>query len=132
MIKRIDHVNIAVKDVEAALTFYRDKLGLQPSYIGPLPEEGIKHAILPTGDTFLELIEPTDPQGAVAKFLEARGEGLYTIFLEVDDLDALVKSLKEKDIKLVDTGSLSNPPMKYAFVHPRSASGVILGLIQKL
>ena len=132
MFTRIRAVHIAVKNVEEAASEYSEKLGLEVSRSGAMPEMGIKNAILPVGDSVLELIEPLDPQqGALARFLQKRGEGVYMIALEVDDLESAIKSFQSKDVRLIDADLESRSGSGPVFIHPKSTHGVLIELIEK-
>ena len=132
MFTRVRAVHIAVNNVEEAASEYSEKLGIQVSRSGAMPEMGIKNAILPVGDSVLELIEPLDPQqGALARFLQNRGEGIYMIALEVDDLEAAVKSLQSKDVRLIDAEPESRSRGGPVFIHPKSTHGVLIELLEK-
>ena len=132
MIKRIDHVSIAVKNLDEAVSVYSDLFGLKPSVIEEVPDQGVKAAIIPIGDTEIELLEPTDPNGGVAKFLETRGEGIHHICLEVDDIDEELKRLEAKGVKLIDKQSRKGLAGKIGFIHPKSVKGVLTELAQKV
>ena len=132
MFTRVRAVHIAVNNVEEAASEYTEKLGLQVSRSGDMPQMGIKNAILPVGDSVLELIEPLDrQQGALARFLQNRGEGVYMIALEVDDLEATIKSLQSKEIRLIDADPESRSRGGPVFIHPKSTHGVLIELIEK-
>ena len=132
MFTRVRAVHIAVNNVEEAASEYSEKLGIQVSRSGAMPEMGIKNAILPVGDSVLELIEPLDPQqGALARFLQNRGEGVYMIALEVDDLESAIKSFQSKDVRLIDADPESRSRGGPVFIHPKSTHGVLIELIEK-
>jgi len=132
MFTRIRAVHIAVNNVEEAASEYSEKLGLKVSRSGVMAEMGIKNAILPAGDSVLELIEPLDPQqGALARFLQNRGEGVYMIALEVDDLESAIKSFQSKGVRLIDAEPESRAKGGPVFIHPKSTHGVLIELIEK-
>lgn len=132
MIKRIDHVGLAVRNTEEALRLYRDVLGLTVKRSEDVLDQGVKATLIKVGDTEIELLEPIDPQGGVARFLERSGEGIHHICLEVDDVDAELKSLEEKGIQLVDKQGRAGLAGKIGFLHPRSLKGVLVELAQKV
>jgi lactoylglutathione lyase/methylmalonyl-CoA/ethylmalonyl-CoA epimerase len=132
MIKKIDHVAIAVKSIDEALELFTNLLGLKPGRIENIPEQGVKAALIPIGDTEIELLEPIDPQGGVAKFLERRGEGIHHICLEVDDVDQELKSLAERGVELIDKQGRGGLAGKVGFLHPKAAKGVLIELAQKI
>jgi methylmalonyl-CoA/ethylmalonyl-CoA epimerase len=131
MIKRIDHVAIVVNDIDAALGFWRDALGLDLSHIEEVPAQQSQIAFLPTGPSEIELVTPTTDTSGVARFLAKRGPGLHHICLEVDDIDAMLAALKAKGVRLIDeTPKISANGKRLAFIHPESAQGVLVELYQ--
>jgi methylmalonyl-CoA epimerase len=133
-VKRIDHVAIVVRDLEAALRFYRDTLGLAPSTVLDFPREGVKIAFLPMGGpggSEIELLEPTDPAGSVARFLEKRGEGLHHICLEVPDIDRALTELRAQGAAVLDEAPRPTAEGRGIFLHPKGTSGVLLELVQR-
>ena len=132
MIARIDHIGIAVQDISDALKFFQDALGVKLDRVES--EEGgrTKVAFLPVGTSDVELVEPQDADSGLAKFLAKRGEGVHHICFEVDDIDAALTRLKEKGAQLIDeTPRVNAQGMRYAFIHPKSAHGVLIELYQK-
>ena len=134
MPKRIDHVAIIVRNIEQALVFYRDTLGIAPSEIKEVPTEQVRIAFLPMGGpggSEIELIEPTTPDSSLSKFLEKRGEGLHHICLEVDDIDAALAEMQEKGTTVLDKQPRVAAEGRAIFIHPKAAHGVLLELIEK-
>ena len=134
MPKRIDHVAIIVRNIEQALAFYRDTLGIAPSEIKQVPTEQVRIAFLPMGGpggSEIELIEPTTPYSSLSKFLEKRGEGLHHICLEVDDIDAALAEMQEKGTTVLDKQPRVAAEGRAIFIHPKAAHGVLLELIEK-
>jgi methylmalonyl-CoA epimerase len=134
MPKRIDHVAIIVRNIEQALTFYRDTLGIMPSEIKEVPTEQVRIAFLPMGGpggSEIELIEPITADSSLAKFLEKRGEGLHHICLEVDDIDAALEEMKEKGAAVLDKQPRIAAEGRAIFLHPKGTNGVLLELIEK-
>ena len=128
---RIAHIGIAVKDAEAALKLYREVLGLEPSSIETVESQKVKTVHLPIGDSSIELLESTSPDGVVAKFIEKRGEGIHHIAIEVDDIEAALTQMKAAGFQLIDeTPRMGAGNMLIAFVHPRSTNGVLMELCQ--
>lgn len=128
----IHHIAIAVNDLEAALAFYRDALGLEVTQRREVPEEGVEIAFLPAGEGEIELLRPLDPEGGVARFLEKRGEGLHHICLRVDDITAAMERLRAAGaILLSEEPRIGADGTRYVFIHPRSAHGVLLELYEK-
>ena len=127
----IHHIAIAVHDLDAALDFYRDALGLEMTERREVPEEGVEIAFLPAGDGEIELLRPLDETGGVARFLEKRGEGLHHICMEVKDIEAAVERLQAAGARLLSDGPrVDAHGTRYIFVHPKSAHGVLLELYQ--
>lgn len=126
MIKKINHIGIAVNSIEDAVKLYTDVLGLEVKGIEIVEEQKAKTAIIPVGETKIELIESTDPEGAIARHIERRGEGLHHLALEVSDIQSVLETLKEKGIPLVDeqprTGVENS---KIAFLHPKGTKALI-------
>ncbi len=134
MPKRIDHVAIIVRNIEQALAFYRDTLGMTPSEIKEVPTEQVRIAFLPVGgpgDSEIELIEPTTPDSSLTKFLEQRGEGLHHICLEVDNIDAALAEMQEKGAPVLDKQPRIAAEGRAIFIHPKGTSGVLLELVER-
>lgn len=126
---RLDHVGIAVRDVAEALAFFRDALGLEVEAQEDVPSQRVRAHFLDTGAAALELIEPTSPDSPISKFLERRGPGLHHITLRVDDLEAVLASLKIKGVRLIDeTPRPGAEGARVAFIHPASTHGVLVEL----
>ena len=131
MSSSIHHIAIAVHDLDAALGFYRDTLGLEMTERREVPEEGVEIAFLPAGGGDIELLRPLDEASGVARFLEKRGEGLHHVCLAVDDIDAAVERLRAAGARLLSQEPRVNAHgVRYVFVHPRSARGVLLELYE--
>ena len=134
MPKRIDHVAIIVRNIEQALVFYQDTLGILPSVIKEVPTEQVRIAFLPMGGpggSVIELIEPTNPDSTLAKFLEKRGEGLHHICLEVDDIDASLAEMQEKGAAVLDKQPRIAAEGRAIFLHPKGTNGVLLELVER-
>jgi methylmalonyl-CoA epimerase len=130
MITRIDHVGIAVKALEDRLRFWADALGLDVGGIETVDTEKVKVALLPAGESRIELLEPTEEDSTIGRHLRKRGEGIHHLTLEVDDLPALLGELRQRGVELL--GEAPRPGAggrSVAFVHPRSAGGVLLELV---
>ncbi len=133
MIKRIDHVCVAVKSLDEAVKTFEGLFGLKPAKIEVLAEQKVRAAVIHIGNTELEFIEPTDPSTGVANFLEKNGgNGIHHICLEVDDTDAELGKLEAKGVKLIDKKGRKGLAGKIGFIHPKSASGVLVELAQKI
>jgi methylmalonyl-CoA epimerase len=132
MLKKIDHIGVAVKNIEEALSFYRDQLGLEVGGIEEIPEQKVKVAFMKIGESRIELLQSTDPNGPVAKHIEKRGEGIQHIALGVDDIVSELASLKSKGTRLInEEPRIGAGDAKIAFIHPKSSKGVLLELCQR-
>lgn len=130
-ILRIDHVGIAVKNVEEAKKLY-EALGLKVTDIEEVAEQKVKVAFFPLEGSEIELLETTDPEGPIGKFIEKRGEGIQHIALRVDNLEAALEELKAKGIQLIDQKPRYGAGgARIAFLHPKSTSGVLLELSER-
>lgn len=128
---RIAHIGIAVKNAEAALKLYKDVLGLKPSHEEIVESQKVRTIHIPIGDSSIELLESTSPEGVVARFIEKRGEGIHHIALEVPDIESALTELKGAGYQLIDEKPRRGAGnMLIAFVHPRSTNGVLLELCQ--
>jgi methylmalonyl-CoA epimerase len=133
-VRRIDHVAIVVRDLDAALRFYRGTLGIAPSQVLDFPSEGVKIAFLPLGGpagSQIELLQPLDPEGSVARFLEKRGEGMHHICLEVADIDRALAELRAAGASLLDSAPRPTAEGRGIFIHPKGTGGVLLELVQR-
>ncbi|MBI5653479.1 MAG: methylmalonyl-CoA epimerase [Chloroflexi bacterium] len=132
MLTRIDHIAIAVQNIGDALKFFEDALGVQLDHTA-LEEGGrTQVAFMPVGQSEVELVEPQDSESGLAKFIAKRGEGIHHICFEVDDIEAALARLKDKGAQLIDETPRTNTKgMRYAFIHPKSAHGVLIELYQK-
>jgi len=127
----IHHIAIVVRDLDAALEFYRDVLGLEMTERREVPEEGVEIAFLPAGEGEIELLRPLDEGSGVARFLEKRGEGLHHICLAVADVEAAMERLRAAGAQLLSEKPRVNVHgTRYVFVHPKSAHGVLLELYE--
>lgn len=132
MIKKIDHIGIAVKDLDAALKFWEGQLGLKSVETEVVEEQKVKVAFLPTGDSEVELLESTTPDGPVAKFIEKNGEGIQHIAFRVDNLEQRLAELKEKGVRLIDEKPRRGAGgAMIAFLHPKSTFGILVELSER-
>lgn len=128
---KIAHIGIAVKSIEKALPFYRDVLGLPVSAVVDTPAEGIKIAFINIGESNLELMEPLEAESAVGKFLEKRGEGIHHLAIKVDDIREALRKATQAGFQLIDAQPRTGAGgTLVAFVHPKSANGVLLELCE--
>jgi methylmalonyl-CoA/ethylmalonyl-CoA epimerase len=126
---RIAHVGVAVSDLEAALAFYRDVLGLAPH--PPEHLDGATIVSLPFGESAIELLSPSDPNGPIAKFLARRGPGIHHICYRVPDLDASLAACRRAGYRLIDDAPrLGAGGRRIAFLHPKTTSGILLELTE--
>lgn len=126
----LDHLGIAVKSLDDAKTIY-EKLGLSISAEQEVPAEKVRLVMVPVGETRLELLEPTSGDSVIAKFIDKRGEGLHHICLRVPDVVAAVQKLKADGVRIVsDEIKIGAGGHRYVFVHPSSAGGVLLELVE--
>lgn len=131
-ITKINHVAIAVKDIDESLAFWRDILGMELHHTEDVPSQKAIVALLPTGDSEVELVKPTVDDSGVAKFIAERGGGIHHLCMEVDDIDGMLAMLKEKGVRLIDEVARELPGRKMAFIHPKSTGGVLLELYEVL
>lgn len=130
-IKRIDHIAIVVEDIEAALGFWRDNLGLELAHIEDVAEQKSIVAFLLTGGSEVELVKPTTDDSGVARYLQKRGPGMHHICFEVEDIEAALAQMKEKGVRLInETPLIGSGGKKIAFVHPESTHGVLVELYE--
>ena len=126
----IDHLGIAVKSLAQAKKFY-EQLGLKPMPEETVEAEGVRLSMVPVGESRIELLEPTSPDSPIGKFLAKRGEGLHHVALHVDDLSGTVERLKASGTRLIsDEIKVGAGGHLYVFVHPSSAGGVLLELVE--
>jgi methylmalonyl-CoA/ethylmalonyl-CoA epimerase len=123
-------VAIVVRDLEAALGFYRDELHLPLDVVLPMDTDGVRIAFLPVGESNIELVEPTTTDTGVARFLDSRGEGFHHVCFEVDDIAAELARMAGAGIELIDSAPRRGAEGPVAFIHPRSCHGVLVELIE--
>jgi methylmalonyl-CoA/ethylmalonyl-CoA epimerase len=131
LIKRVNHIAIVVDDIENALSFWRDSLGLHLSHVEEVPDQEARVAFLPVGDAEIELVKPTTDSSGVARYLEKRGPGIHHVCFEVDDIDSCLSILKERRVRLINEVAISGAGGKrFAFIHPEAAHGVLVELYE--
>jgi len=131
MIVKIDHIGIAVNSIEDAIKLYRDALGLEIEDIETIEEEKLRAAMVPVGESRIELMESTDPDGVIAKYIEKRGEGIHHLSLGVSNIKSMLETLKEKGIPLIDTEpKVGAKGSKVAFLHPKGTK-VLIELVER-
>lgn len=130
-IKSINHVAVVIDDMEKALAFWRDALGMELHELRDVPAEKSQVAFLPLAGSEVELVMPTSDDSGIAKYLAKRGPGMHHICLEVDDIVSVLAQLRTKEIRLInEVPRTSADGKKYAFIHPESTSGVLVELYQ--
>ena len=131
-VKHIDHIGIAVKDMEQAGKFYRDILGLEIEGTENVADQKVNVAFLPITDSELELLESTDPEGPVAKYINKSGEGIQHIAFRVENIEEALEELKSKGIRLIDEEPrLGAGGARIAFIHPKESNGVLVELCER-
>ena len=128
---KVEHIGIATPNIEEALGFWRDALGLAVVHTEEVAEQGVRVAMLPLGEPRVELLEPTHEDSPVAKFLEKRGPGIHHVAVRVEDIRAALARLKSRGARLIDEEPRTGAGgCLVAFVHPQSAGGVLLELVE--
>jgi len=128
---RIDHVAILVENINETLAFWQDGLGLSLAGLEDVPKEGSRVAFLPVGESEVELVQPTADGSGLTRYLEKRGPGMHHLCLEVDDIEGMLARLKERGIQLINEQPLLGMGgRRYAFIHPKSANGVMVELYE--
>jgi methylmalonyl-CoA/ethylmalonyl-CoA epimerase len=127
----IEHIGIAVKDLQASIKFYENILGLKCYAIEEVKDQKVKTAFFKVGQTKIELLESTEPDGPIAKFIEKKGEGIHHIAFAVDDVEASLKEIESKGVQLIDKQPRKGAEeMSIAFLHPKSTGGVLIELCE--
>lgn len=128
---KIDHLGIAAKSIEEALKFWADSLGLDNVHTETVADQKVNVAMLPLGDSRIELLEPTSKDSPISKFLEKRGGGIHHIAIEVEDIEASLRQMRDAGVRLIDEAPrVGAEGCLVAFVHPSSTNGVLLELVQ--
>ena len=129
---KIDHLGIAVKSISDSLSFYRDVLGMELAGTETVDDQGVHIALLPVGEARIELLEPVSAETPVGRFITKRGEGVHHICYEVDDLSSKVDELRSRGVRLLEGYPRRGAEGKLvAFLHPASAHGVLVELVEK-
>lgn len=129
-IKKINHVAIVVRDIEESIKMWEGAFGLKLDHVEDVPSQKAKVAFFPVGDSEVELVMPTDPESGMGKYLESKGEGMHHLCLEVEDIEATMAQMKEKGVRLINEAPQVLPGRKMAFIHPKSANGVLVELYE--
>jgi methylmalonyl-CoA/ethylmalonyl-CoA epimerase len=132
MFEKLDHIGIAVKDLDQAMKLYRDTFGIEPSLVYESSYTKAKIAFFPIGEVRIELIQPVNPESVVGRFLEKKGEGIHHIAYSVKDVDRSLAELEMKGVQLIDKKSRKvRENERVGFLHPKSTNGVLVELIQE-
>lgn len=127
---KINHICLAVEDIDTALAFWQDALGLRMDHIEDVPSQQARVAFLPVGESEVELVQPTSQESGLAKFLDKKGAGMHHLCLEVEDIESLLMQLKNKGIRLIDETPHELNGRRMAFIHPKSTGGVLVELYE--
>jgi methylmalonyl-CoA/ethylmalonyl-CoA epimerase len=131
MFKKINHVAIVVPELEAGMGFWVEALGLPLYKTEAVPEQRVNVAFLPVGESNIELLQPTDAESGVARYLEKRGPGMHHLCLEVEDIEAVLARLKAANVPLIDeVPQVGSGGKKLAFIHPKGTGGVLVELYE--
>jgi methylmalonyl-CoA epimerase len=131
MFARIDHVGVAVDDLDAAIALHEQTYGLALAHREVVEEQGVEAVLLDVGDSHVELLRPLQPDTAVGRFLASRGPGLHHVAYRVGDIDAALDALRDRGVQLIDeTPRVGIRDSRVAFVHPRSTGGVLTEIVQ--
>lgn len=129
---KVDHIGIAVEKIEAALPVWEGILGLPLHGIEEVAEQKVKTAFMPVGDTEIELLESTDPEGPIGKFLAAKGQGVHHLAFRVSNIEEALAELKAKGVRLIDeTPRYGAGGARIAFIHPKATGGVLVELTER-
>jgi len=129
-IKKINHVAIVVRDIDESLKFWATALGLELHHVEDVPSQASRVAFIPVGESEIELVQPTTEDSGMAAYLEKRGEGMHHLCVEVDDIEEKMQELKDAGVRLINDTPQVLPGRKMAFIHPKSASGVLVELYE--
>lgn len=132
MIRGLDHIGIAVKNLNEALKFFRDILKLKLIKIEEVEAEKVKIGIFDVNGVYIELLEPISKDSSIAKFIEKRGEGIHHIALSVKNISAILNTLKSKGLNIIYESPLELSDRRINFIHPRSSHGVLLEIIERI
>jgi len=132
LFEKIDHIGIAVSDLEKAVQFYRDQIGIELKGTEVVDEQKVKVAFFPVGESKIELLESTEPDGPVGRFIEKKGEGVHHISFRVSNIEEKIKQLKEQGVALIDEKPRYGAGgARIAFLHPKSTGGVLVELCER-
>jgi len=129
-VKKINHIAIAVENIETMLPFWQEALGLSLTHIEDIPDQKARVAFLAIGESEVELVQPTDADTGTAKFIKEKGPGMHHLCLEVENIDEALEELKAKGVHLINETAQVLPGRKMAFIHPKSTGGVLVELYE--
>ena len=132
MLKKIDHIAIAVKSIDETLKVLSDVLGVKCEHMEEIPDQGVKAAAIKVGDVTIELVQPVKPDTGIAKFVETKGDGIHHIAFEVADLEKELAALEAKGVALIDKKPRKGMAGMIAFLHPKATKSVLIELVQKI
>jgi methylmalonyl-CoA/ethylmalonyl-CoA epimerase len=132
MIQKVHHVGVVVRDIESAMRFWRDTLGLHVHKQQTIDEQGVTAALMTVGDSEIELIQPTVADNGVARYLESKGEGLHHVCFQVDNVDLDLESLKARGVELIDQTPRIGIAGRICFLHPKAMRGTLVELCEPL
>ena len=132
MLKKIDHIAIAVKSIDETLKVLSDVLGVKCEHMEEIPDQGVKAAAINVGDVTIELVQPVKPDTGIAKFVETKGDGIHHIAFEVADLEKELAALEAKGVALIDKKPRKGMAGMIAFLHPKATKSVLIELVQKI
>jgi len=132
MIQKVHHVGVVVRDMEQAMRFYRDTLGLHVHKLETIQEQGVKAALLKLGDSEIELLEPVVPDTGIARYLERKGEGLHHVCFQVDDVERDLEALKARGTEMIDQTTRIGLAGRICFLHPNAMDGTLVELCEPL
>lgn len=127
---KLNHLAIVVENLEDALPFWRDALGLPMGEVSEVPQEAVKIAFLEIGESHVELVQPTTDDSGIAKYLAKKGQGMHHVCFEVEDIAVALEQMKAKGIELINEEARERDGRKYAFIHPKSTGGVLVELYE--
>lgn len=131
MFGEIDHVGVAVEDLDASIALYRDRFGMREQHRETVEEFGVEAALLEIGGSHVELLMPTGADSGVAKFLDRKGAGMHHVAYRTDDVDGVLDRLREMGVRLIDEQARTGiQGSRVAFVHPKSTGGVLTEIVQ--
>lgn len=127
--RHINHVCIAVNDIDATISFYQRVFGVGEAEVEEVDDQGVRASLIRVGGSQIEFIQPTDPNGGVARFIERKGEGMHHICFEVDDIQRTLDGLGAEGVRLIDKAPREGLSGEIAFIHPRATGGVLVELV---